>query len=130
MGLIEGFSAREGSFAIPFIQYTDDSLFFIKVDVEGLRNLRCILLIVDAATGMKVNWSKSTISPVGVVPEIEEMADVLRCEVIPLPTSYLGLPLGVKAPSNVIWNPVLEKMVLSWQTRKVIISLMVENLFC
>lgn len=109
VGLFEGFSAREWSSAIPFIQFTDNSLFFIKVDVEGLRNLMYILLIVEATMGMKVNWSKSAISPIGLVPEIKKMADDLGYEIIPLPTSYLGLLLGAKDSSNVTWNPMLEK---------------------
>lgn len=54
-GLFEGFTIREGSPSIPFIQSTDDSLFLLKADVENVRNLRCILLIVKAATGLKVN---------------------------------------------------------------------------
>lgn len=99
MGLLECFSLREGSHAIPFIQFADDSLFLLKVDVEGLRNLRCIFFIVEAVTGLKVNWSKSTLSPIGEVMEVEMMAEVLGCEVTPLPTSYLGLLLGANVSS-------------------------------
>lgn len=78
--------------------------------MKGLRNLRCKLLIFEAATGMKVNWSKSAISPVGEVLEIEMMTNVISYEVVPLPTSYLGLPLGVKASSIDTWNLVLKKV--------------------
>lgn len=38
------------------------------------------------------------------------MADILGCDVLPLPISYLGLPIGAKSSSKSIWNPVLEKM--------------------
>lgn len=57
-----------------------------------------------------MNWSKSAISPVGVVLEINVMADILGRVVTPLPTSYLGLPLGAKSSSSLIWNKVLEKL--------------------
>lgn len=98
VGLFECFKAREGSPSVPFIQYADDFLFLLKANEEGLRNLSCILLIVEATTGLKVNWSKSTLSLVGDVSEIKVMADILGCDVVPLPT-YLGSPLGAKASS-------------------------------
>lgn len=43
------------------------------------------------------------------MPEIDEMANILGCDVLLLPT-YLGLPLGAKSSSHSIWNPVLEKL--------------------
>lgn len=110
VGLIEGFLAVDGCPATPFIQFVDDSLFLLKADGESLQNLRCILLVMEAAMGFKVNWSKSILSPVGNVPGIAELADVIGCEVLPLPISYLGFALGVKASSKAIWNPVLAKM--------------------
>lgn len=88
----------------------DDSLLLLKADLEYLKNLRCILLIVEVATRLTVKWSKLTISPVGVVVGIEAMADVFGCEVVSLPSSYLGLPLGAKSASSSIWNPVIEKL--------------------
>lgn len=95
---------------VPFIQFADDSLFLMKADEEGIKNLKCILLIMEVATSLKVNWSKSALSPVRDVSGIEVMADILGCDVIPLPTSYLGFPLGAKASSYSIWNPIVKKL--------------------
>lgn len=82
----------------------------VKVDMEGLQNLRCLLLIMELATGLKVNWSKFTLNPVGCVPTIERLVAVLECGVKSLPITYLGLPLGAKSSSLAIWNPVLERL--------------------
>lgn len=65
---------------------------------------------MEAAIGLKVNWSKSTLSPVEFVPKIEELTNIISCDLLPLPISYLGLPFRAKASSKSIWNPVLEKM--------------------
>lgn len=45
VGLIQGFYLR-GGMSIPFIHFTDDSLFMVKADLEVLQNLRCLLLIM------------------------------------------------------------------------------------
>lgn len=75
-----------------------------------MENLRCTLLIMETATGLKVNWSKSTISAVGDTPNDRRLAEVLECEMVSLLITYLGLPLGAKPSSVNIWNPVIERM--------------------
>lgn len=110
VGLVEGFLAIIGSPSVLFIQFANSSLFLLKAQMEGLRNLRCIFLIVEAATRLKVNWSNSSFCLVKNVPELEEIANVLGCEVTHLPISYLGFSLGANSNSKEIWNSVLERM--------------------
>lgn len=110
VGLFQGFSAIDRGPTVPFIQFVDDSLFMLDADLEGLRNLQCIILMVEAATGMRVNWSKSTLSPVASVTEVEEMIDIIGCDALPLHIDYFGLPLGAKSSAKLIWNPMLDKM--------------------
>lgn len=68
--------------------------------MEVMRNIRCILQILEVAMGLKVNLSKSILSPVGMVPNLEELATVLGCLVVPLSTTYLGHSLVLKRPQN------------------------------
>lgn len=96
MSLLEGFFGSNRGPVVPFIQFADDSLFMINADLEGLQNLQCILLMVEVPTSLKVNWSKSSLSPVGDVPDVEYMASVIGCDVSSLPINYLGLPLSAK----------------------------------
>lgn len=72
----------------------------LKTDLEGLKNLRCILLIMEAATDLNVNWSKSMTSPMGRISNVKGLAEVLKCDVEPLLISYLGLPLRAKLSST------------------------------
>lgn len=110
VGLIEGFSVIEGSLTVPLFNLRmTHSLCLKRIWRGGLRNLMCILLMVEAATGLRINWSKTTSSLVGYVLEVENMMNVIGCEVLPLPISYLGLLLGAKSSFKSIWNLVLKK---------------------
>ncbi len=48
--------------------------------------------------------------PVGEVPNLEDLVELLGCKLRSLPMTYLGLPPGAKFNSTSIWNTVLEKM--------------------
>ena len=48
--------------------------------------------------------------PVGDVPNLEDLVAVLGCKFAALPMIYLGLPLGAKFNSKLIWNPIIEKL--------------------
>jgi hypothetical protein len=58
------------------------------------------------------------IVPVGDVPHIEELMQLLGYKKSVLPMQYLGLPLGATFKETAIWNPVLErveKRLASWK---------------
>ena len=46
--------------------------------------------------------------PIGQVPNVVELANILGCRVSTLPFSYLGLPLGAPYKNQAVWNKVLE----------------------
>uniref|UniRef100_A0A2N9H6M3 Reverse transcriptase zinc-binding domain-containing protein n=1 Tax=Fagus sylvatica TaxID=28930 RepID=A0A2N9H6M3_FAGSY len=46
----------------------------------------------------------------GLVPDLERLAEIMGCKTAQLPMNYLGLPLGAKFKSKAIWDPILEKM--------------------
>lgn len=91
----------------------------VKTKLEGMRNLRCMLLIMEAATGLKVNWTKSTVSHVGDENSLGEVATSLGCDIVPLPNTHLGLPLEAKSSSKSTWSPVVEveARLISWKGR-------------
>lgn len=97
MGLIEGFVISRDGPIVPLIQFAFDFLLLLKVEVEGMRHLRCILLIMKVVIRLKVNWANSYVSPVGDTPSIGQIASILGCDIAPLPITYLGLPLGAKS---------------------------------
>ena len=59
---------------------------------------------------MKINLSKSELDPNGQVPNVNELAGILGCNVSALPLSYLGLPLGATFKKKSVWNGEVEKM--------------------
>lgn len=73
-------------------------------------NLRCILLVFEAALGLRINLCKSKLIRVGSILHLHLLTNLLGCQVESLPTSYLGLPLGAKFRSYAAWNPIVERV--------------------
>jgi len=98
--------------------FADDILIMCDVDVNQILNLDHILLCFKAISGLKVNLKKSKLVAVGEVPYIEELANILSCNISSLPLRYLGLPLGAPFKSKAIWDGVIETMekrLASWK---------------
>ena len=72
--------------------------------------LRGILSRFEEMLGLKINLGKSELVPVGAVPNLHELVEILGCRESALPLKYLGLPLGATFKDKTIWNPILEKM--------------------
>lgn len=94
--LLQGFSSLINGSSTPCIQFAQDSLFILNADVESIKNLMSIILILEAVTGLQVNLHKSSLNPVGRVPNLEELTALFGCITATLPITYLGLPLGAK----------------------------------
>ena len=60
-------------------------------------------------SGLRVNLSKSSLIPIGEVPNIHLLACFFGCEVCALPSTYLGLPLGASFKSIAVWDPIVER---------------------
>uniref|UniRef100_A0A2N9EU99 ubiquitinyl hydrolase 1 n=1 Tax=Fagus sylvatica TaxID=28930 RepID=A0A2N9EU99_FAGSY len=69
-----------------------------------------VLTFFEAVTGLRVNLRKSEMVPVGDVPNLRALADIMGCRIGSLPMSYLGMPLGANFKSKTVWNSILEKM--------------------
>lgn len=63
--------------------------------MEHMRNLRSILLLFEATSGLRINLRKSKILGIGDCPIIGELAIIMGCHVGSLPLTYLSLPLGI-----------------------------------
>ena len=48
--------------------------------------------------------------PIGEVPNVHILVEILGCQIGSLPMTYLGMPLGVSYKSPTIWNLILEKI--------------------
>ena len=112
-GYLSGFMVgnHEGSeVMVTHLLFADDTLMFCGADPSMLTQLGCVLTWFEAFSGLKMNLGKSKMVPVGAVPNLVDLADILGCHCASLPMKYLGLPLRAKFKETTIWNPIIEKM--------------------
>ena len=84
-GFLNGFhitNPHSEGLMISHLLFADDTLVFCKPDESNLGYLRCILLLFEAMSGLRVNLSKSTLIPVGDVPNVHVLAPFLGAELI------------------------------------------------
>lgn len=63
------------------------------------------------ASGLKINFSKSSLIGVNIREEFMLMAcDILNCIAGSIPFKYLGLPVGANPRSMVTWEPLIETL--------------------
>ncbi|WMV59186.1 hypothetical protein MTR67_052571 [Solanum verrucosum] len=105
---------------ITHLQYADDTLIFCDANKEQLRMLRVIFILFEAVSGLHINWNKSFLYPVNVVPDLSSLARTLGGRIGDLPTTYLGMPLGANNRPLGIWNGVIEKCerrLVNWKSQ-------------
>ena len=110
-GYLEGFSVANfnvSDLKVSHMLFADDTLVFCGAVRDQLYHLKGVLLCFETISGLQINLEKSEIAPVGPIPNVDVLAQVLGGLIASLPMKYLGLPLGAK--SKEIWNSILEKM--------------------
>ena len=90
--------------------FADDTLIFCDADSNHIDVLYGILARFEVVLGLKINLGKLEWVPIGDVPNMEELVEMLGCRQSFLPLKYLSLLLGATYKEKLIWNPVLEKM--------------------
>jgi len=72
--------------------------------------MRVVLLLFEALSGLKVNFSKSLLVGMNVAMSwLNEAAMVLNCKVGSIPFMYLGLSIGGNARRLSFWEPLLNR---------------------
>ena len=79
------------------IQYADDTIIFLSPEEEGIINLKRILDCFQACSGLKINFSKSSLTGIKMSDEqVNRFSSILGCSSLELPIVYLGLSLHFK----------------------------------
>lgn len=104
---------------ISHLQYADDTIMFCPPNMEFLANIKKTLVLFHLASGLKVNFHKSSISGLNISDLwIECAAKQLLCKKGSLPLTYLGLPIGGLTSRIASWEPIIKKMekkLTSWR---------------
>jgi hypothetical protein len=109
--IFKGFNIRSGGPTISHIQYADDTLCIGEASVENLWTLKAILKGFEFASGLKVNFLKSSIIGINVENHFMDMAcTFLNCSSGVVPFKYLGLPVGANPRRLATWTPMVEKV--------------------
>jgi hypothetical protein len=78
----------------PILQYANDTIIIVRSSEDVIRNLKVVLDSFSMATGLQINYHKSTFAPIHVDPQFSNfLAGILGCPVAAFPQTYLGLPL-------------------------------------
>uniref|UniRef100_A0A2N9GA24 Reverse transcriptase domain-containing protein n=1 Tax=Fagus sylvatica TaxID=28930 RepID=A0A2N9GA24_FAGSY len=76
---------------VSHLLFADDTLIFSDAKPDHIFNLRLLFTWFEAVSGLKINFNKSEMVPVGSVPNLEDLA-------------------GANFKSKSIWDPILEKI--------------------
>lgn len=94
---------------ISHLQYVDDTICFGRATVDNLWTLKALLQGFQLVSGLKVNFSKSSLIEINVPTDFMDMAcNFLGCSESNLPFKYLGLPIGANPRSVSTWEPLFK----------------------
>jgi hypothetical protein len=84
----------------PILQYADDTLLIMPADPIQIIRLKLLLDNFTKATGLKINYHKSSMVPINISDEkCTELTVLFGCKKQSMPFTYLGLPMGTTKPS-------------------------------
>lgn len=103
------FDFRGNDLVVSHLQYADDTLCIGKVSVQNLWTMKAILRGFQMVSGLKINFSKSSLVGINVSEDFMAMAcDFLNCSAGSIPFKYLGLPVSANMRSMSTWEPLVE----------------------
>jgi hypothetical protein len=76
------------------LQYVDDTLLFLGHDNMSSFHLKWLMLCYENLLGMRINYHKSNMTPIGLEEEeAQQYAKIFCCKIRAFPFRYLGVPL-------------------------------------
>jgi hypothetical protein len=73
--------------------------------------VRAILQLFGAASGLKVNFTKSSATLLRCnVEDAAPVTQTLGCPIVDLPITYLGIPLTIRRPTAAQLQPLVDKV--------------------
>lgn len=95
---------------VAILQYADDTIVFLKHDLEGARNLKLLLYMYEMMAGLQINFNKSEVIVINDDSNWgERYADIFHCQIGMFPIKYLGVPVSPSRLHLCDWTPLVDK---------------------
>jgi mannosylglycoprotein endo-beta-mannosidase len=91
------------------LQYADDTLIIVRATPTAAQNLKEILDNFALATGLSINFDKTTLVPMNVPTNLAaSIATTLGTHISSFPQTYLGLPLSATKLPPSAFQPIID----------------------
>lgn len=94
---------------VAILQYADDTIIFLKHDLERARNLKLLLYMYEMMAGLKINFNKSEV----MINDTENWgflyADLFNYQIGLFPIKYLGVLVSHSRLHLSDWAPLVDK---------------------
>lgn len=95
----------------PILQYADDTLIIMPACPQQLEQMQHLVHLFSQASGLKVNYHKSSILPLNVPKDtMQHLSTLLGCTIGTFPFTYLGTPLSFTKPRMEIFMYLIERI--------------------
>lgn len=109
LGILRPLATRQLSTGVSL--YADDVILFCHLDRLELMAVRRILDLFGHASGLRINFTKCSLSSIGCFDEeAVEAATTMGCQLAPFPVRYLGIPLALRKPSPEAFDCLVDKI--------------------
>ncbi|GAU16879.1 hypothetical protein TSUD_368280 [Trifolium subterraneum] len=106
--MFKGFKVGINGLSVSHLQYAYDTIFLGEASIENLWTLKTILRCFEMASGLKVNYAKSSVMGVTVSSDFLNLAErFLHCSIGSIPFTYLGLLVGANPRKESTWKHLL-----------------------
>jgi hypothetical protein len=108
IGLLRGVKVPD-SIQFHMLQFADDTMFMSEGSWENIWTVKAILRSFELVSGLKINFSKSSIVGINLDDDFVEAASTfLSCSIGSIPFKFLGIPVGANPRRFTTWQPILD----------------------
>ncbi|KHN44108.1 hypothetical protein glysoja_037995, partial [Glycine soja] len=87
----------------------NDTVFVGEASWDNVLVMKAMLRGFEMASGLKINFSKSSVGIFGADSNwVLDVAHFLKCRQMEIPFQFLGIPLGAKSSSCLVWEPLIK----------------------
>ncbi|KAJ1698015.1 hypothetical protein LUZ63_006527 [Rhynchospora breviuscula] len=103
------------------LQYADDTIILMEANSHSLLVVSEVLSNFANLSGLRVNNAKCLFVPFSIDESAHQhIASILRCQSKDLPITYLGLPLSIRRPKKIHFQPLIDafqRKLDGWKSR-------------